>query len=90
MTRGVVRFWGQGRDACGLPVPYHSYLVLASPWELQDSGVASIVCISGCSPLAQPNILVQTGGEQAAYEKAVGMLQSLPENHNLLWASDIE
>jgi hypothetical protein len=70
-----------------MPDPYQSYLVLASPWQTAG-GVASIVCVSGGKPLENPNILVSTGGERAAYRMALERLESLPENSGLEFASD--
>jgi hypothetical protein len=71
-----------------MPDPYHSYLVLAAPWQMSGGGVASIVCVYGGNPLANPNILVSTVGERAVYEMALERLKSLSENDGLESAAD--
>ena len=88
MIKAIVKFWGTTTGAHGLPNPYHSYLVLASPWQASDGGVASIVCVSGGVALENPNILVSAGGERAAYKIALERLKSLPENKGLESATD--
>jgi hypothetical protein len=70
----------------GISVPevIHSYLVLASPWTLPDSGVASMVPLSAGAP--SPDmiaIVVGKGGARAALTTAINEILSLPGNAGL-------
>ena len=87
MIKSVVKFFGTGTDQFGMPHPFYSYLVVASPWQAKDSGVATIL------PLTQPNVVsasttaphhvAMAGGEQAAYDKALAALKEAPEHAGL-------
>lgn len=90
MIKSVVKFFGSRTDAYGMPEPYYSYLVVASPWKTNDSGIASIV------PLTQSNVVSDAysapvhlhhmelaGGEKAAYEKAVNALKAAEAHADL-------
>ena len=90
MIKSVVKFFGTAMDQYGMPDPYYSYLVVASPWQTNDSGIASIV------PLAQSNVVSNSvaapvnphhvemaGGEKAAYDKAVNALKAAPPHAGL-------
>ena len=46
MIKAVVKFFGTQQDQFGMPVPYHSYLVVSSPWQTPNSGIASVVPLS--------------------------------------------
>jgi hypothetical protein len=83
MIRAVVKFWGSQFDTYGMPIPYHSYFVVASPWQTQDSGVASVVPLSTNAPLTKNHFLAQTGGERAAFQAAIEWLETEPGNQNL-------
>lgn len=83
MIKAVVKFWGAQKDQFGMPVPYHSYLVVASPWQTSDSGVASVVPLSVNAPMSQQHFLAQQGGERAAYDAAVKALASESKNNGL-------
>lgn len=90
MIKSVVKFFGDSTDPHGMPVPYYSYLVVSSPWQTQGSGVASIVPLadgnvvsnSGAAAVNQHQIAM-SGGEKAAYEKAVNALKSAATHANL-------
>jgi len=83
MIKSLVRFWGEEREASGMPIPYNCYFVMASPWQTPGSGIASIVQISVNEPLVERNFLVEKGGERAAYDKAVNTFKLLPYNVGL-------
>lgn len=83
MIRSVIMFWGSGFDGFGMPVPYHSYLVVASPFQSDHDGIASIISLSASSPLSQPHHRVQQGGPRAALESAITALRAEPGNSGL-------
>jgi len=87
MIKAVVKFWGPTRDAFGMPVPYLSYLVVASPWQSASDGVASVVPLSANSPMANQHYPVLQGGERAAFDAALTALKSLPGNTSLSFHS---
>jgi hypothetical protein len=62
MIKAVVKFFGAERDQFGMPVPYHSYLIVSSPWEMPGSGIASVVPLSVNAPLSKPHFPVLQGG----------------------------
>ncbi len=82
MIKAVVKFFGAEQDHFGMPVPYHSYLVVSSPWQTPNSGIASVVALSANAPLSKPHLLVQ-GGERAAFDAALQALASEPNNAGL-------
>ena len=86
MIKSHVKFWGSGQDAYGMPVPYHSYLIVASPWQT-NGGVASVVPITIDAPLARRHFPVLSGGERAAFDAALTALNVQPENAGLNCAS---
>jgi hypothetical protein len=83
MIKAVVKFWGTQFNNLGMPVPYHSYLVVSSPWQSQDSGIASVVPLSTGSPLSSEHYPVQKGGDRAAFDAALKALASDPSNIGL-------
>ena len=83
MIRGVIKFWGSQIDGYGMPVPYHSYFVVASPWRSPHSGVASVVALATNAPLSKQHFLAQTGGERAAFDAATTWLKAEQRNQNL-------
>jgi hypothetical protein len=83
MIRAVVKFWGNSKDIYGMPVPYHSYLVVASPWENSNDGIASIVKISTEAPLTKHHYPVLQGGERVAFDAAIDALKNEPGNKGL-------
>jgi hypothetical protein len=96
MIKAVVKFFGAQTDAYGMPTPYFSYLVVSSPWDKLDSGIASIVPLSGSSnPVASsanpisPHHLALSGGEEAAYKKAVAALKSASSHTGLTFHEHI-
>ena len=83
MIKAVSKFWGSKIDQYGMPDPYHSYFVVASPWETPDSGVATVLSLSTNSPLSKPHFLVTAGGERAAFEAAISSLKGETKNAGL-------
>lgn len=82
MIKSVVKFFGTETDQYGMPIPYYSYLVVASPWQINDSGIASIVPLAQSSVASSssvapinPHHIEMSGGEKAAYDKAVNSLK---------------
>ena len=87
MIKAVVKFWGHEKNGFGMPVPFHSYLVVASPWQTPNGAVASIVPISADAPMSSGHFPVQQGGERAAFDAAVAALKADPRNSNLTHSS---
>lgn len=84
MIKANVKFFGQDQDKYGLPKPYFSYLVVSSPWQVADSGVATVFALSSDAPIPNPpHKLVLTGGADAAFEEMMQILRSLPDNEGL-------
>lgn len=83
MIKAVVKFWGSTQDQYGMPIPYHSYLVVASPWHSATDGVASVVPLSIAAPLTTPHYPVLNGGERAAFDAAIAALTREPGNKGL-------
>jgi hypothetical protein len=83
MIKAVVKFFGATQDPFGMPIPYHSYLVVSSPWQASNSGIASVVALSASAPLSKPHVLVLQGGERAAFDAALQALASEPANVGL-------
>jgi len=81
--QGSPKFWGQDRDQFGMPEPYNSYLVISSPWETKECGIASVVPISGNARLSKAQFLAERGGERAAFESAVASLKDEVSNTGL-------
>lgn len=90
MLRGSVQFWGDEARPGELPTHYNSYFVFASPWETPGSGVATILLLAGDEPLHQRNFLAEKGGQDAAFDKAVAFLKSLPGNQALHFREERE
>lgn len=83
MIKAVVKFWGATQDEYGMPIPYHSYLVVASPWHSANDGVASVVPLSAGAPLSKLHYPVLKGGERASFDAALIALKSEPQNEGL-------
>lgn len=83
MIKAVVQFWGSAQDQYGMPTPYHSYLVVASPWQSATDGVASVVPLSIAAPLTTTHFPVLTGGERAAFDAAIAALSGETGNEGL-------
>lgn len=84
MIKANVKFFGNQQNEYGMPNPYHSYLVISSPWQTDDSGVASAVPLSTDAPKPNPpHKLVTSGGPQKAYEEMLDILRNLPQNKSL-------
>ena len=83
MIKAVVKFWGAQQGQFGMPDPYHSYLVVSSPWLTVDSGIASVVPLSTGAPLSNQHFPVLQGGERGAFDAALKALASEPSNVGL-------
>lgn len=84
MNKASVKFFGKKHDEYGMPIPFHSYLILASPWNKQGSGFAEAVVLSSETPELNPSVLiVQDGGPSKAVDNLIGKLRELPENAGL-------
>lgn len=83
MRRAYVTFWGDKRGPNGMPDPYRSYLIFASPWESPDGAIASIFPASGELYPVPPHVPVLQGGERAALDEAIERLKDLPVNREL-------
>lgn len=55
LIKAVIKFYRKGNDSFGMPSPYLSYLVVSSPWDRPDSGIASILSLS-CSETPAPRM----------------------------------
>ena len=88
MIKAVAKFWGATKDAYGMPIPYHSYLIVASPWNGTNGGVASVVPLSTSAPLSTPHYPVLNGGERAAFDSAVKALKEETANSSLSFQVD--
>lgn len=83
MIKAVVKFWGAQQGPFGMPTPYHSYLVVSSPWQTPESGIASVVPLSASAPLSNQHFPVLQGGERGAFEAALKALASESGNIGL-------
>ncbi|TKV69147.1 hypothetical protein FDP08_14115 [Marinobacter panjinensis] len=84
MIKANVKFFGHEQDGYGMPKPYHSYLVVASPWEQQGSGVASVIPLSSDTPaLDPPHKMSLQGGPEKAFDEVLVLLRGLPQNKGL-------
>lgn len=84
MIKANVKFFGREKDDYGVPKPYHSYIVVSSPWQTKDSGVASVIPLSSDSPTPNPPHKFTTrGGEEEAYNQIVEALRHLFKNEGL-------
>lgn len=83
MIKAVVKFWGSTRNQYEMPIPYHSYLIVASPWHSANDGVASVVPLSVAAPPAKAHYPVLQGGQRTAFDAAIAALKSEPGNMGL-------
>lgn len=84
MIKANVKFFGDEQGDYGMPKPYHSYLVVASPWQQEGSGVASAIPLSSDAPSPKPpHKMVLEGGPEQAYEEMLSELRSLSQNDGL-------
>jgi len=84
MIKANIKFYGEEKDQYGMPKPYNSYLVVASPWQMVDSGVASAIPLSGDAPAPNPpHKISTTGGSEKAYKLMLEVLRNLPKNKGL-------
>lgn len=88
MISSVLRFWSKPEPTKSdslLDIPdestgrHYSFLVVSSPWDKVDSGVASVLPLTtesaGVAGI-HPHHLVLSGGEGAAHKKAIDSLKS--------------
>lgn len=87
MIKAVVKFWGNQKDNYGMHTPYHSYFVVASPWQAVQDGVASVVPLSIGAPLSRQHYPVTQGGERAAFDAAIAALKNEASNKGLSFSS---
>jgi hypothetical protein len=78
-----VVFCGSGFGSCGLPEPWHSYLMVAAPWEEKDSGLCVIVSLTDGPTPSPPSVVVHSGGPAAAVELGRALLRRLSGNQGL-------
>jgi len=91
MIKANVKYFGKDTDEFGMPNEYHSYLVIASPWESKDSGIASVISLSTAAPMPNSQHVLSTkGGEEEAYNKMILNLQKLTTNQRLTELIDKE
>ncbi len=83
MIKAVVKFAGPQTDAYGMPIPFHSYFVVSSPWQAVDSGIASIVPLSLNAPFSRQHYVAFQGGERAAFDLALQGLTQETGNSGL-------
>jgi hypothetical protein len=84
MIKANVKFYGSGQGSFGMPEPYHSYMVYSSPWQLQNSGVASVMGVSSNTPTPEsPHVISEKDGEEGAYNLMLDRLRKLPANQGL-------
>ena len=84
MIKSSIIFFGDDKDEYGMPKPYNRYLVVSSPWQTNDSGVASALPLSNEAPPPNPpHKIVLNGGPDLAYEEMLIILRNLPQNKNL-------
>ena len=83
MIKAVVSFSGDKVDDFGMPMPYHSYLIVATPWRNPGTGAASIVPLSLMAPKARDHVFVVHDGERGAFEAAVKEISRQPGNQSL-------
>ncbi len=88
MIKAVVKFWGTQQGQYGMPDPYHSYLVVSSPWQTSGSGIATILPLTTDAPLTQKHVPVLQGGERGAFDDAIAALKREPKNAGLTSAVD--
>lgn len=84
MIKANIKFFGGEQDEYGMPNPFHSYLVVSSPWQQDGSGVASAIPLSSDAPAPnRPHKLVLAGGPEKAYEEMLSLLRGLEQNKGL-------
>ncbi len=83
MIKANVKYFGKQQNTLLLPTPFHSYLVISSPWQTNDSGIASVLSFSNAPMPNPPYKLTTTGGEKLAYDEMLQVLRSMPENKDL-------
>ena len=83
MIKAVAKFRGDQIDQFGTPIPYYSYLVVSSPWQAADSGIATIVPLSSNVAPNRLHFIALKGGERAAFDEAMNALASESIHSNL-------
>jgi hypothetical protein len=79
----TITFFGGAVDAFGMPEQFHNYLVVASPWQVKGSGVASVVALSDAPAPNPGTVIAPKGGAAAAMELMRSHLRSLNGNVGL-------
>lgn len=84
MKNVSIKFFGHEHGQFGMPQPYHSYLIIASKWKTNNSGVASVISLTDKTPMPnQSQVLVLDGGIEKAYQDIVEILKAMPANCDL-------
>jgi hypothetical protein len=83
----MVTFYGDERDAYGMPIPFNRYLVVAAPWPSEQSvgsAIATVMEFAGrMDSETGRNFHVAKGGEDAACGDAVDALRQCNCNQGL-------
>jgi hypothetical protein len=84
MISATVWFYGEKIGDRGLPEPFRSYLIVASPWLGKGRAIASVVPLSINAPEPPSrDFPVESGGQEAAFNAALEAIAKLPGNEGL-------
>lgn len=84
MIKANVKFFGEQLSEYGMPSPYYSYFIVASPWQKKDSGVATILPLTAESPAPNPpHKIVLKGGAESAYQEMLTVLRLMSQHQGL-------
>lgn len=83
MITCTIAFYGAENDSYGMPIPYHSYFIIASEWLIKNSGIATITPLTDAPLPSQMHFPVTTGGPESAIKKAIEALKSIDGNNKL-------
>ena len=91
MIKASIKFFGDSKNEYGMPNPYYTYFVVASPWQTENSGVATVLPLSAESVAPNPpHKLVLAGGAEKAYEEVLSALRAMNQHHGLCELIDKE
>jgi len=79
----TITFFGGKADAFGMPKQFHNYLVVASPWQVKGSGIASVVALSDAPTPTPATVISPKGGATAAMNLMRFHLRGLKGNIGL-------
>lgn len=83
MITCTIAFYGSDNDDHGIPKPYHTYLIVASEWLTENSGIATIVPLTEAPTPTDVHYPVQIGGPKSAIEKAIKALEAISDSSGL-------